>query len=257
MNPPESRTTLTQALAALRDDLAAQQPPPSVLTAARQVGRQAARQAAPGVPQPAPRPTGPLGHAETAAPQPRVWNWWRLAGRTGWGPKSARGAWSPSGAWSPWGAWAGAATCAAVLGVSVLLVLRPPQMAPARETLANPGPGLPAPDVLAAQVAQAAQDAQDVRAAQVAAAQPSLTPAMHFVPLVSPERMRALTASQGLSNGGAAGADTPAWVLTTELPQQRLAAMGLPYDPGRAAEPLRAELLVAGNGEVLAVRLIF
>jgi hypothetical protein len=46
-------------------------------------------------------------------------------------------------------------------------------------------------------------------------------------------------------------------VVTTELAQERLAAMGLPYDPGHAAERLRAELLIAGSGEVLAVRLLF
>jgi hypothetical protein len=47
-----------------------------------------------------------------------------------------------------------------------------------------------------------------------------------------------------------------AWLVRSELPQERLAALGLPYDPARAAEPVRAELLVHPSGLVLALRLI-
>jgi hypothetical protein len=50
--------------------------------------------------------------------------------------------------------------------------------------------------------------------------------------------------------------DGPAWVVSTELPRESLAAMGLPYDPARAAEPVRAELLVHASGDVLAVRFV-
>ncbi len=49
---------------------------------------------------------------------------------------------------------------------------------------------------------------------------------------------------------------SPAWLVTSEVPQERLAALGLPYDPTRAAEPVRAELLVHPSGLVLALRLI-
>lgn len=54
-----------------------------------------------------------------------------------------------------------------------------------------------------------------------------------------------------------AGAEaSPAWVVSAEMPTERLAAMGLPYDPGRAGETVRAELLVRATGEVLAVRFV-
>jgi len=44
------------------------------------------------------------------------------------------------------------------------------------------------------------------------------------------------------------------WLVSAELPQARLAALGLPYDPGRAGERVPAELLIHSSGEVLAVR---
>jgi len=47
----------------------------------------------------------------------------------------------------------------------------------------------------------------------------------------------------------------PAWLVSTELRQDRLALLGLPFDPTRAGETVRAELLVRASGEVLAVRL--
>jgi hypothetical protein len=50
--------------------------------------------------------------------------------------------------------------------------------------------------------------------------------------------------------------DTPAWLVSTELQRERLAALGLPYDAGRAGEAVRAELLLHPSGEVLAVRLL-
>lgn len=54
--------------------------------------------------------------------------------------------------------------------------------------------------------------------------------------------------------GGARGADH-AWLVEAELPAQQLASLGLPFDPARAAEPVRAELLLHASGEILAVRL--
>lgn len=47
-----------------------------------------------------------------------------------------------------------------------------------------------------------------------------------------------------------------AWLVNTELQGERLAAMGLPYDPARAGDSVRAELLLHPSGEVLAVRLL-
>ena len=64
-----------------------------------------------------------------------------------------------------------------------------------------------------------------------------------FVPVVSPERW-----------SSAEGA--PAWLVSAELPRERLAALGLPFDPGRAGETVRAELLLHPSGEVLAVRFL-
>ena len=49
---------------------------------------------------------------------------------------------------------------------------------------------------------------------------------------------------------------TPAWLVSTEMPRDRLAALGLPFDPARAAEPVRAELLMHASGEVIALRVI-
>lgn len=47
-----------------------------------------------------------------------------------------------------------------------------------------------------------------------------------------------------------------AWLVSTELSADRLAALGLPFDPGRAAERVRAELLLDSGGDVLAVRVL-
>ena len=66
-----------------------------------------------------------------------------------------------------------------------------------------------------------------------------------FVPVAPRERWERLR-----DDGGAA------WVVNTEMQQQRLAHWGLPYDPARAADPVRAELLMRGSGEVLAVRVL-
>ena len=49
---------------------------------------------------------------------------------------------------------------------------------------------------------------------------------------------------------------SPAWLVRTELQGARLAALGLPYDPARAGDSVRAELLMRSSGEVLAVRFI-
>lgn len=51
-------------------------------------------------------------------------------------------------------------------------------------------------------------------------------------------------------------AATAAWLVSTELSAERLAALGLPFDPGRAAERVNAELLLDSAGDVLAVRVL-
>lgn len=50
--------------------------------------------------------------------------------------------------------------------------------------------------------------------------------------------------------------ESEAWLVRTEMPEERLAALGLPYDPARAGESVRAELLMHPSGEVLAVRFV-
>lgn len=66
-----------------------------------------------------------------------------------------------------------------------------------------------------------------------------------FTPLVDAERWQRLSQEEGA-----------AWVVNAELQQQRLASFGLPFDASRAAEPVRAELLMRASGEVLAVRVL-
>jgi hypothetical protein len=51
-------------------------------------------------------------------------------------------------------------------------------------------------------------------------------------------------------------ATAPAWLVATELPRERLAALGLPFDPARAGDRVSAELLMHPSGEVLAVRVL-
>ncbi|UXH78333.1 hypothetical protein [Roseateles amylovorans] len=67
-----------------------------------------------------------------------------------------------------------------------------------------------------------------------------------FIVLVSADRWAAYQA---------AGNET-AWLVPTEVPRERLALLGLPYDPSVAAEPVHAELLVHASGDVLAMRVL-
>jgi hypothetical protein len=50
--------------------------------------------------------------------------------------------------------------------------------------------------------------------------------------------------------------DAPAWLVDTELRRDRLVELGLPFDPARAGDSVRAKLLVRPSGEVLAVRFL-
>jgi hypothetical protein len=47
-----------------------------------------------------------------------------------------------------------------------------------------------------------------------------------------------------------------AWLVRAELPRERLAEWGLPFDPGRAAERVPTQLLLRPDGAVLAVRVL-
>lgn len=48
----------------------------------------------------------------------------------------------------------------------------------------------------------------------------------------------------------------PGWLVPTEITPEKLAALGLPYDPADTAASRRAELLVHASGRVLALRLV-
>jgi hypothetical protein len=50
--------------------------------------------------------------------------------------------------------------------------------------------------------------------------------------------------------------DPAGWLVPAEMPRAQLAALGLPFDPSRADESVRAELLVNAQGAVLAVRVV-
>ena len=68
-----------------------------------------------------------------------------------------------------------------------------------------------------------------------------------FIPLVTEGELRAaLAAEQGAA----------VWLQPTELPRDRLALLGLPFDLARADEPVRAELMLNASGQLLAVRLL-
>jgi ribosomal protein L24E len=47
-----------------------------------------------------------------------------------------------------------------------------------------------------------------------------------------------------------------AYVVSTRMPRTMLADFGFPVSPARAAEPVAGELLVRGDGTVLAVRFL-
>ena len=56
--------------------------------------------------------------------------------------------------------------------------------------------------------------------------------------------------------GPATGDPGVAWLVEAELPRERLALLGLPFDPARAGDRVPAELLLNPDGEVIAVRLV-
>lgn len=68
-----------------------------------------------------------------------------------------------------------------------------------------------------------------------------------FIPVVPEAEFRAALAADRA---------TPVWLQPAELPRERLAWLGLPFDASRADETVRAELMVNPNGQVLAVRIL-
>lgn len=88
-------------------------------------------------------------------------------------------------------------------------------------------------------------DAARQRAALAMRASPPLM-ATGFLPVAGGDRWRALSRDE----------PTAAWLVSTDMPRERLAALGLPFDPARADERVKAELLMHASGEVLAVRVV-
>ena len=72
-----------------------------------------------------------------------------------------------------------------------------------------------------------------------------------FIPLV-PEREFRLALGAAIEGGRSAAV----WLQPAELPRERLALLGLPFDAARADESVRAELMLNPSGQVLAVRIL-
>jgi hypothetical protein len=68
-----------------------------------------------------------------------------------------------------------------------------------------------------------------------------------FIPLVPDREFRAALAPER---------NAAVWLQPAELPRERLALLGLPFDAARADEPVRAELMLNPSGQVLAVRIL-
>lgn len=68
-----------------------------------------------------------------------------------------------------------------------------------------------------------------------------------FLPVVSQDEWRRAMAGQ---------AQAAVWLMPTELPRERLALLGLPFDAARADERVRAELMLHPSGQLLAVRFV-
>jgi hypothetical protein len=81
----------------------------------------------------------------------------------------------------------------------------------------------------------------------ISSAHAAATAGSGFIPLVPEHEFRAaLTAERS----------AVVWLQPTELPRERLALLGLPFDAARADEPVRAELMLNPSGRVLAVRIL-
>ncbi|MDG0853003.1 hypothetical protein [Roseateles puraquae] len=87
----------------------------------------------------------------------------------------------------------------------------------------------------------------DPPGSQTAHAAPADGPGSGFIPVVPEAEFRAALAGDR---------PTPVWLQPAELPRERLAWLGLPFDASRADETVRAELLVNPSGQVLAVRIL-
>lgn len=87
----------------------------------------------------------------------------------------------------------------------------------------------------------------DPPGSQTAQAAPPGGPGSGFIPVVPEAEFRAALAGQR---------PNPVWLQPAELPRERLAWLGLPFDASRADETVRAELLVNPSGQVLAVRIL-
>lgn len=82
---------------------------------------------------------------------------------------------------------------------------------------------------------------------ELKAAPPMAAAGSGFIPLVPEPEFRAAVGAERLA---------AIWLQPAELPRERLALLGLPFDAARADETVRAELMLNPSGQVLAVRLL-
>ena len=68
-----------------------------------------------------------------------------------------------------------------------------------------------------------------------------------FMPVVSADEWRQAMAGE---------AQAAVWLMPAELPRERLALLGLPFDAGRAEQTVHAELMLHPSGRLLAVRVL-
>jgi hypothetical protein len=68
-----------------------------------------------------------------------------------------------------------------------------------------------------------------------------------FMPVVSAEEWRQAMAGDS---------QAAVWLMPAELPRERLALLGLPFDAGRAEQTVHAELMLHPSGRLLAVRVL-
>lgn len=68
-----------------------------------------------------------------------------------------------------------------------------------------------------------------------------------FMPVVSADEWRQAMAGQP---------QAAVWLMPAELPRERLALLGLPFDAARAEQTVQAELMLHPSGRLLAVRVL-
>lgn len=165
--------------------------------------------------------------AESVLPAPDLWA--RIDG--------ASVASAPSPRWRRWAVAAGVAACLGLWGMYPRSHMEPAPArwkAPAAPVLISVQPTTPAPEV------RRVRRRQSIR---VAATQPA--PVVHEV---ATEFLPVVPADSWASDSGQ--------LVRVRMPRTALLAFGLPMNPNRADEPVRADVVVGADGAVRAIRFI-